>query len=362
MSKSTDAALSRWNRLPLFWRAQIAGWGLFAVVDLVNLCLLYHDFPTALSRTTLIVLCLLAISTAMGKFYESRHFGNALTPQAIAWIALLSVGGGAFISTLLFVFRERAGWALPDRDALDEFAFPLTHYSIMLAAWSICYFWIYTEIAEQAEHRHAISAEARALKAELEELRLQLDPHFLFNALNGVAEEIPEHPDAALAMLRDLTAYLRYSLDGINQTVATVEAEIGGLSAYLRVQKARFGDRLRITLVPDPAAAPRRIASFLLQPLVENAIKHGRREDGLDIGIAVRLVGDTLHVEITNTGALDGGAKPRRRHPGIGLDNVRRRLMLHYPERHAFTLRDTGGIDGKVVATLALEGEPCSGS
>ncbi len=353
--------LSRWNRLPLFWRAQITGWGLFAVVDVVNLWLLYHDFPIALARATLIVICLVLISTGMGKIYASRRFGNTLTPRSIAWITLLSVGGGALISSLVFVLREHAGWSLPGRDALDDFVFPLTHYSIMLAGWSICYFWIYTELAEQAEHRHVISAEARALRAELEELRLQLDPHFLFNALNGVAEEIPEHPDAALAMLRDLTAYLRYSLDGINQTVATVEAEVGGLTAYLRVQQARFGERLRITLDMDPAAAPRRIASFLLQPLVENAIKHGRREDGLDLGIAIRLAGDTLHVEIGNTGTLDG-AKPRRRHPAIGLDNVRRRLTLHYPERHHFTLRDADGINGTVIATLALEGEPCSGS
>ena len=351
-----------WNRLPLFWRAQIAGWGLFAVVDLVNLQLLYHDVPTALSRTTLILVCLVLISTGMGRIYASRHFGSALTPRAVALITLLSVGGGAVISALLFILRERAGWSVPGRDPVDEFTFPLTHYSIMLGGWSLCYFWIYTELAEQAERRHALSAESRALRAELEELRLQLDPHFLFNALNGVAEEIPEHPAAALAMLRDLTAYLRYSLDGINQTVATVEAEVGGIDAYLRVQQARFGNRLRTTINVDPAASSRRIASFLLQPLVENAIKHGRRETGLDLGIDIRLAGDVLHVEITNTGALDGTAKPRRRHPAIGLENVRRRLALHYPERHHFTLRDTGGTGGKVVAKLTLEGEPCSGS
>ncbi len=345
----------------MFWRAQIAGWGLFAVVDVVNLRLLYHDFSIAVGRATLIVICLVLISTAMGKIYASRHLGSTLTPRSIAWITLLSVGGGALIASLVFVLREAAGWSLPGRDAVDDFVFPLTHYSIMLAGWSICYFWIYTELAEQAEHRHVISAEARALRAELEELRLQLDPHFLFNALNGVAEEIPEHPDAALAMLRDLTAYLRYSLDGINQTVATVEAEVGGLTAYLRVQQARFGERLHITLDMDPAAGPRRIASFLLQPLVKNAIKHGQRENGLDLGIAIHLVGDELHVEITNTGMLDS-PKPRRRHPAIGLDNVRRRLALHYPERHHFTLRDADGINGRVIATLTLEGEPCSGS
>jgi LytS/YehU family sensor histidine kinase len=202
-------------------------------------------------------------------------------------------------------------------------------------------------------------AEAEALRAELEELRLQLDPHFLFNALNGVAEEIPDRPAAALAMLRDLTAYLRHSLDGINQTVVTVEAEVGGLAAYLRVQQARFGERLRTRLDMAPDAASRRIASFLLQPLVENAVKHGRRDNGLDVGINIRAVGDALHIEIDNTGALDGGTGARRRRPGIGLENVRRRLALHYPGRHQFTLdqRDAGG--SKVVATLVLEGEPC---
>src|SRR5208282_3514673 len=138
-----------------------------------------------------------------------------------------SLGGAALIAALLFAGRDVVGWMNSGRDRLDDFVLPLTHYSLALAGWSLCYFWVYTELAEQAEHRRAMRAEAEALRAELEELRLQLDPHFLFNALNGVAEEIPERPTAALAMLSDLTAYLRHSLDGIKQTVVTVEAEVG---------------------------------------------------------------------------------------------------------------------------------------
>jgi LytS/YehU family sensor histidine kinase len=151
----------------------------------------------------------------------------------------------------------------------------------------------------------------------------------------------------------------RIPLDSINQTVVTVEFEIGGLSAYLRVQQARFGDRLKTTLDLDPEAASRRIASFLLQPLVENAVKHGRRDNRLEIGIAIRAAGDALHIEIENTGALDGGAATRRRLPGIGLQNVRRRLSLHYPGRHRFALAERGAGTDKVAATLDLEGEPC---
>jgi len=297
---------------------------------------------------------------AMRRVYASRHFDNTLTARAVAWIALLSVGGGGAVAALVSTVGARAGWSIPGRDALDDFIFPLTHYAIVLAGWSLCYFWIHAEVAEQAEHRRAIRAEAEALRAELEELRLQLDPHFLFNALNGVAEEIPEHPAAALAMLRDLNTYLRHSLDGIHQTVMSVEAEVAGTGAYLRVQQARFGPRLRVTLHLDPAAAPRRIASFLLQPLVENAVKHGRREPALEVGIDIRATPEGLHIEIRNSGALDGTARPRQRRPGIGLENVRRRLALHYPGRHKFELSESDG--GTVVAALLLEGEPCSGS
>jgi LytS/YehU family sensor histidine kinase len=274
-------------------------------------------------------------------------------------MVLLSAVGGSVVSALVFAGHVLGAWTIQNRDDVDEFFLPLINCSFALVGWSLCYFWIHAELAEQAEHRHAMRAEAEALRAELEELRLQLDPHFLFNALNGVAEEIPDHPTAALAMLRDLTAYLRHSLDGINQTVVTVDAELGGLSAYLRVQKARFGDRLRISLHAEPAARQRRIASFLLQPLVENAVKHGRRDNGLDIAVDVRLLGQALHVVIANTGSLEAAPKSRRRRPGIGLENVRRRLALHYPDRHQFSLREESGPEPKVVATLVLEGEPC---
>jgi LytS/YehU family sensor histidine kinase len=202
-------------------------------------------------------------------------------------------------------------------------------------------------------------AEADALRAELEELRLQLDPHFLFNALTGVAEEVPEHPAAAVDMLRNLTAYLRHSLDGINQMVVTVDFEVGGLHAYLGVQKARFGNRLKATIDVTPEATQRRIASFLLQPLVENAVKHGQRANGLEVHVDIRAEGETLHVLIENTGALGVPNDSRQRPSGIGLENVRRRLALHYPHRHKFTL---GSGRNTVIATLLLEGEPCSGS
>lgn len=355
--------LDRWNGLPLFWRAQIAGWGLFAIADLIGQRLVYHSLAVAFARTAIIVTLLLLISTAMRSVFASRLFANRVTVRTVATIGLLSLTGATFIATTIVVVHERVPSIVPfPNQGIEEFLVPLIHYFFALAGWSLAYFWIHAELAERAEHRLAMRAQAEALRAELEELRLQLDPHFLFNALNGVAEEIPEHPEAALAMLRDLTAYLRHSLDGINRTVVTVDAEVGGLTAYLGVQRARFGEKLRTRLEIEPATASRRIASFLLQPLVENAVKHGRREQGVDLRIDIRSSGDALLIEVENTGTLDlSGAGVRRQRPGIGLENVRRRLALHYPDRHRFTLREVGERpeEKKVLATLVLEGEPC---
>jgi len=355
--------LTRWNGLSLFWRAQLAGWGLFAIANFMAQRIAFHSYPVAFARTGLILLCLVAISTAMRAVYVSRRFESRVSIAGVALIALLSLLGALAVATMIVVVHEVLPWIVPrDSPGIEEFFIPAVHYFFVLAGWSLAYFWLRAEMAEQAQHRKAMHAQAETLRAELEQLRLQLDPHFLFNALNGVAEEIHERPAAALDMLRNLTAYLRHSLDGINHTVVSVESEVAGVNAYLGVQKARFGDRLHTRLDMMPETARCRIASFLLQPLVENAIKHGRRDEGLDLRVEIRLMGETLHVEVENSGTLDiAGPMARRPRPGIGLENVRQRLALHYPDRHAFTLHEVGerACDKKVIATLELQGEPC---
>ena len=355
--------LARWNGLPLFWRGQVAGWGLFAIANLMAQRVAFHSYSVAFARTALILLCLVAVSTAMRAVYASRRFEAQVSFRGLVLIAVLSLLGALVTATMIVVAHEILPWIVtPDHSGRAEFFIPLVHYFFVLAGWSLAYFWLRAELAKQAEHRKAMRAQAETLRAELEQLRLQLDPHFLFNALNGLAEEIPEHPDAALEMLRHLTAYLRHSLDGIDHTVVTFSNEVAGLAAYLGVQRTRFGNRLRTRLDVMPDAAQRRIASFLLQPLVENAVKHGRREDGLKLRVDIRLSGDTLHIDVENTGPLDTTRRTtRRQRPGIGLENVRRRLALHYPDRHAFSLTESGerARDKKVTARLELRGAPC---
>lgn len=347
------------GRLSLFWRSQLVGWSLFFFLDFTNRLLTFNNPPLALVVSLAVLPCLVALSTGLGWLYTALGLENRLTPRSLATMVLLSMGAATLAVAAGFLARQVTGWDIPNWTLVEQLAVPGFHYLLAFGAWSLCWFWIRADRAKRREHEHAMHAEAEALRLELEELRLQLDPHFLFNALNGIAEEIPDRPAAALAMLRDLTAYLRYSLDSVGQAIVTVEAETDGLTAYLGVQKARFGERLHVTLTIDPAARLRTIASFLLQPLVENAVKHGRREAGLIIEIDIRADGDHLHVAIANTGTLVVSSAARRRGPGIGLANVRRRLALLYPDRHTFSL---GEQEGRVVARLVLQGAPCSGS
>jgi LytS/YehU family sensor histidine kinase len=190
---------------------------------------------------------------------------------------------------------------------------------------------------------------------ELQLLRFQLDPHFLFNTLNGIVSEIPPHPGTAMEMVGELSSYLRYSLDHRHQLLTKLAVELDAIQAYLRIQQARFGKRLETSIEATHEARESLVPSFLLQPLVENAFKHGFAPDASmwTLQISAAIQDGRLRVEVINTGELDthGGAH------GVGLDTIRRRLEIHYPNRHRFDIRSKESL---VTATLEMEGAPCS--
>lgn len=355
-----------WRRLTLFTRAQIIGWSLFALVDLVNRQLAYQDFPVALILTAVVYPVMIALSVGMRRIYDRFLHGTGLGLSDVLTMVLLSCAAAAIVVAAIAAMRQVFGWSIPHWRPIEEIALPFIHYAVVLVGWSILFFWIRADRLRLMEHEAASAAQSEALRAEIQQLRLQINPHFLFNALNGIAEEVPEHPRTALEMLRDLTDYLRHVLAGIRTPVVPVEAEVAALAAYLRIQQARFGPRLRTKVEMDPAAAGRRIANSLLQPLAENAVEHGDRAEALELTLRIGVAGDGLRIDIANTGRLEPAHRKRSSH-GIGLENLRRRLDVHYPRRHSFSLRqieggpEPGG-QAQVIATLLLEGEPCSAS
>jgi two-component system LytT family sensor kinase len=232
----------------------------------------------------------------------------------------------------------------------------IMYFWFIFLAWGVALAWLLTKSETSTRLLQAAAAERAAILAEMRRLRSQLDPHFLFNALNTIAVEIRDHPQRAEATAHELSQYLRYSLDTADQALVHVTLEVMALRSFLRVQKARFGQNLRVRVRLGPGTRRSVIPAFLLQPLVENATKHGQPgADGvLDISASVTQQDDTLVAVIVNTGELTNGDD--RPGTGTGLTNLRKRLELHYPGRHGFRISEQEGL---VRAELWVRGAPC---
>jgi signal transduction histidine kinase len=192
--------------------------------------------------------------------------------------------------------------------------------------------------------------ETRAVRAELGMLHLQLQPHFLFNTLNSLVELVDADPRRATQMIRDLSELLRQSLASVGSPRSTLRAELALVERYVAIQRIRF-QQLQVGVDVDDDALDASVPSFVLQPLVENAIRYsvGVRGHG-NIAVRAQRDGGRLRLTVTDDGVgLDGGAA----HAGIGtgLANVRARLRHLYGDDFALDLRDceTGGVEATIV-------------
>jgi LytS/YehU family sensor histidine kinase len=294
------------------------------------------------------------LTTAAYKLHleRTRHHGAV----AAAWVLACSVLGGILQMVIANAVKDGLFPDIPDGNMAASDAIPAVFYTAVFLGWSLAYFWIRADVEARSERARRSEAQAAATRAELQRLRLQLDPHFLFNALNTVAVEIPDNPEAALEMTHRIAACLRYSLDPQTRPVCPLSDEIEAVRAYVRIQELRFEDRLRCTVELDPRASAVPVPHLIVQGLVENAVKHGLRTSAgpLEIRVAARrLDDDAVAIEVTNPGRLGPRTDDR---PAVGLANTHRRLELHYPARHELALAQEGET---VMARLVLRGAAC---
>lgn len=207
------------------------------------------------------------------------------------------------------------------------------------------------EIREQEFSKLATEAELRALRA-------QINPHFLFNALTTVGYLIQTTPDKALATLIQLTQLLRGVLRSSSEFM-TLGEEIKLIESYLEIEKARFEERLTVEIKVAPELLSIRIPSLILQPLVENAIKHGITPKKAGGTVNIEAVSDKLDLilRVADTGAgIEKKEFERNRAARIGLNNVEQRLRLHYNGASSLAVNSDVGIGTNVTIKIALSG------
>jgi two-component system, LytTR family, sensor kinase len=198
-----------------------------------------------------------------------------------------------------------------------------------------------------------VDAERRIEHAQLERLKSQLQPHFLFNTLNSISVLVRENPAAAQQMIVQLSDLLRLAIDTKDAQLVTLREELEFTRRYLAIQQLRFGDRLQVRVVVQPDALDREVPHLLLQPLVENSIQHGLRgASGGIVETSASVQENQLVIRIADeaTGVAQPGEESDGR--GTGLSNARARLAFMYGGRAELSLVRNGS--GGSVVTIKL--------
>lgn len=213
---------------------------------------------------------------------------------------------------------------------------------------------------KRARERQALHLEARLAETQLQLLRMQIHPHFLFNALNAVAALVDDDPDAADRMLSRLIDFFEFTAENAGKQEVTLEHELAFLRSYVEIEQTRFGDRLDVRFDFDPVTLPLYVPGLILQPLVENAVRHGiapRAQQG-SIFVRTRMELGKLSIVIEDDGI--GMTHSNGRH-GIGLGNTKKRLEHLYGAEQKLEIGAREGGGTRVSILLPARRTPALG-
>jgi hypothetical protein len=334
-------ALSRW-----FWPAQCAAWSFYAVQQMLGWLGMSSGVGEAVHAVYLTDAAGGLLLTLGLRAVFKRSAGLRPRPRLVLGAACLLLAA----TTYSLGYYAMLGVLCPScrvPQTLLGLVGNIGTALYLLMAWSGGYLGAKLAFQVQAERERALRATAAAHQAQVKALRYQLNPHFLFNALNTVSTLIVERRVAdGERMVHALAGFLRDGLDADPEEQVPLSREMDSLRRYLSIEQFRFGERLRVHFDVDPAAAAVRVPSLILQPLVENAIKYAAaaRESACTIRVSAFVDGGSLVVRVDDDGpgAERYGASPGG---GVGLANVRERLAAAHGDAATFAVgrRTEGG-------------------
>ena len=339
-----------------FWLLQAGGWAAFVVALLIPWLGASPLGPMIVRK---IPVACLGVLTTLGLRRLYQTVARARSPLwivAAAVVAGSSAGGWIWV----VVVERFASWFDPlllQRGAIIRLSverFPgAVYYMLVLGAWSVLYLGLSHARALVAERERALRAEAAADRARLQALRYQLNPHFLFNTLNAISTLVVEHRALdAERMIARLGEFLHLTVVGRSEDEIPLTDELEFVRRYLEIEAVRFADRLEVDIDADPATLGAQVPTLILQPLVENALRHAveRSEAPTRVTVAARRRDGMLELSVTDNGpGLVAGATKGH---GVGLTNTQSRLRYHYGDAQRFALQRAEG--GGTRAVIAL--------
>jgi two-component system, LytTR family, sensor kinase len=320
----------------IYWLCQIIGWSLYGLLQIV----LYSMAQTTnvqyiigeIFFILIYILCTHFIRFSLINFGWLAFSLSKMIPRIIAIIFALSIINYLAMIAYTFLIGE-----LSSRDfmmvpvILNVFG-PMIIYAI----WSM----LYLSFHYFENYNKSLKYEAAAREIELRNLRAQLNPHFIFNALNSIRALVDENPVKSKSAITQLSSILRNSLMVDRQRLISFLEELETIKDYLALESIRYEERLTTSFDIDPAGNEYLIPPLMMQTLVENGIKHGisTLKNGGSISIQTQEEGNKLKIQIRNSGKLD--IEKMSKGDGFGLSNTIKRLELIYGQQGYFSIRN----------------------
>jgi signal transduction histidine kinase len=292
------------------------------------------------------------LTTALHFAYRHRFTQALPGGTRLLWIIALNIAAACAGSGVWLILIDLGFHEVPSDTPFAQFT-SARLYS--LVTWNIAYFGLELVLEHRSARLELSEAREVARAAELKQLQMQLNPHFLFNALNALMGSLEtKHP--AREIVQSLADFLRFSLAEA-RSLEPLSRELGGLESYLGLQQVRFQDGLECRIEASPAATRVMVPPMLIQPLLENAFKYGPPSSPLPLRVTVKanLEGGWLEVQVCNSGHWrepELGAEK-----GTGLDNLRRRLaLLNGPQASLSISSDAGNVSITIRIPVAGAG------
>jgi two-component system, LytTR family, sensor kinase len=369
--EKTTSSRKRWQRVLLWIAIYVAVWTVLAVLDSVGTYVAQLRFDKPISWA-------LAFRRQFEEVYTS-----AVLVAGILWLCgrirfepgrlrrwLLIHIPASFVFSIVFLMIISWWWTgeiSVQTGKVLTFSYLFHMLAISYGLANVFKYWavvlihlgwqFYRRYRERERQAAALATEL--VQARLQALRMQINPHFLFNTLNMISSLIHENPDAADRMVVRLSELLRHTFERGDTQEVPLREEIKFLQGYLEIQQMRFGNRLTVDIRVEPDAQDVMVPFLLLQPLVENAIRHGiePREEPGRIEIAAHRDGDRLELRVKDNG---DGLPAEQLREGVGLANTRSRLMHLYDEEASFDLVNApgGGLEVRVRLPARTTVEP----
>lgn len=335
------------SRKQLYWVSQVTGWYFFIGINLF----IISSFEELTWQRVLVWIFLgflgIVFTHILRAIIRKKNWLSLPLKNTIPRILTASIITGIIIYALVFAASYLAGTFEQEEYNFARLVAGIINTSILMLLWCLIYYVVHYMENYKKKEIESLIWEAAVKDYELKTLKSQLNPHFMFNAMNSIRALIEEDPESAKVAITKLSNILRYSLQMERMERVPLEDEIETVKNYLDLERIRFEDRLKYKLDIDRSTQKIEIPPMMIQTLVENGIKHGiaKRTEGGEVQLKSKMIttsnGPKLKIEIRNSGHFS--EEQLKNSNGFGVSNTKHRLNLLFGDDAYFTIKNENG-------------------